>query len=105
MGNVNINLGEKNKLKIFKKNNIYNIVGSSLDLSKYLSQKKKKKSEDLKLKIDGSLKIDLKKIFIPGDFLIDYKNSAQIRKGEIIKLDSFANFEDLTAFSHKVIKN
>ena len=29
----------------------------------------------------------------------------QIRKGEIIKLDSFANFEDLTAFSHKVIKN
>ena len=61
MGNVNINLGEKNKLKIFKKNNIYNIVGSSLDLSKYLSQKKKKKSEDLKLKIDGRLKIDLKK--------------------------------------------
>ena len=42
LGNVNINLGEKNKLKIFKKNNIYNIVGSSLDLSKYLSQKKKK---------------------------------------------------------------
>ena len=105
LGNVNINLGEKNKLKIFKKNNIYNIVGSSLDLSKYLSQKKKKKSEDLKLKIDGRLKIDLKKIFIPGDFLIDYKNSAQIRKGEIIKLDSFANFEDLTAFSHKVIQN
>ena len=42
LGNVNINLGGKNKLKIFKKNNIYNIVGSSLDLSKYLSQKKKK---------------------------------------------------------------
>ena len=105
LGNVNINLGEKNKLKIFKKNNIYNIVGSSLDLSKYLSQKKKKKSEDLKLKIDGRLKIDLKKIFIPGDFLIDYKNSVQIRKGEITKLDSFANFEDLTTFSHKVMKN
>ena len=60
LGNVNINLGEKNKLKIFKKNNIYNIVGSSLDLSKYLSQKKKKKSEDLKLKIDGRLNIRLK---------------------------------------------
>ena len=104
-GKVNINLGEKNKLKIFKKNNIYNILGTSLDLSKYLSQKKKKKSEYLKLKIDGRLNIDLKKIFIPGDFLIDYKNSAQLRKGEIIKLDSFANFEDLSAFSHKVIKN
>ena len=104
LGNININLGKKNKLKIFKKNNIYNIAGSSLDLSKYLSQKKKKKSEDLKLKIDGSLKIDLKKIFIPGDFLIDYKNSTEIRKGEIIKLDSFANFKDLTAFSHKVMK-
>ena len=104
-GNIDINLGEKNKLKIFKKNNIYNIVGSSLDLSKYLSQKKKKKSDDLKFKIDGRLKIDLKKIFIPGDFLIDYKNSAEIRKGDIIKLDSFANFENLTAFSHKVIKN
>ncbi len=105
LGNVNINLGEKNKLKIFKKNNIYNIVGLSLDLSKYLSQKKIKKSEDLKLKIDGRLEIDLKKIFIPGDYLIDYKNSVQIRKGEITKLDSFANFEDLTTFSHKVMKN
>ncbi len=104
-GSVNINLGEKNKLKIFKKNNIYNIVGSSLDLSKYLSQKKKRKSEDLKLKIDGRLEIDLKKILIPGDYLINYKNSLQIRKGEITKLDSFANFEDLTNFSHKVIKN
>ena len=29
----------------------------------------------------------------------------QIKKGDIIKLDSLANFEDLTAFSHKVIKN
>ncbi len=105
LGNINIDIGTKNKLKIFKKNNIYNIVGSSLDLSKYLSQKKKKKSKDLKLKIDGKLKIDLKKIIIPGDFLIDYKNFVQIRKGEIIKLDSFANFEDLSAFSHKVIKN
>jgi len=104
LGNVNIYLSEKNKLKIYKKNNIYNIVGSSLDLSKYLSQKKKK-SKDLKLKIDGRLKIDLKKILIPGDFLIDYENSVQIKKGDIIKLDSFANFEDLTAFSHKVIKN
>ena len=104
LGNVNIYLSEKNELKIYKKNNIYNIVGSSLDLSKYLSQKKKK-SKDLKLKIDGRLKIDLKKILIPGDFLIDYENSVQIKKGDIIKLDSFANFEDLTAFSHKVIKN
>ena len=70
-------------------------------MSKYLSQKKKiKKSEDLKLKIDGRLEIDLKKIFIPGDYLIDYKNSVQIRKGEITKLDSFANFEDLTTFFH-----
>ena len=104
LGNVNIYLSEKNELKIYKKNNIYNIVGSSLDLSKYLSQKKKK-SKDLKFKIDGRLKIDLKKILIPGDFLIDYENSVQIKKGDIIKLDSFANFEDLTAFSHKVIKN
>ncbi len=104
LGNVNIYLSEKNELKIYKKNNIYNIVGSSLDLSKYLSQKKKK-SKDFKLKIDGRLKIDLKKILIPGDFLIDYENSVKIKKGDIIKLDSFANFEDLTAFSHKVIKN
>ena len=104
LGNVNIYLGEKNKFKIYKKNNIYNILGSSLDLSKYLSQKKKK-SKDLKLKINGRLNINLKKIFIPGDFLIDYKNSVQIIKGDIVKLDSFANFEDLTAFSHKVIKN
>ena len=42
LGNVNIYLSEKNELKIYKKNNIYNIVGSSLDLSKYLSQKEKK---------------------------------------------------------------
>ncbi len=105
LGNVNIYLGEMNKFRIYKKNNIYNIVGTSLDLSKYLSQKKNKKSKDLKLKIDGRLKIDLKKIFIPGDFLIDYRNSVQIKKGDIIKLDSFANFEDLTTFSHKVIKN
>jgi len=105
LGNVNINLGKKNKLKILKNNNIYNISGPSLDLSKYLSQKKKKKHKFLKLKIDGKLEIDLNKIFIPGEFLIDYKNSVQIRNGEIIKLDSFANFEDLTAFSHKVIKS
>ena len=105
LGNVNINLGDKNKLKILKKNNIYNITGSSLDLSKYLRQKKKKKFVDLKFKIDGRLNINLKKILIPGDFLIDYKNSAQIKKGEITKLDSFANFDDLTAFSHKVLKS
>ena len=105
LGNVNINLGDKNKLKIFKKNNIYNIVGSSLDLSKYLSQKKKTKFGDLKFKIDGRLKFNIKKILIPGDFLINYKNSVKIRKGKIIKLDSFANFEDLTSFSHKVINN
>ena len=49
--------------------------------------------------------MDIKTIFVPGDFLIDYKNSMQIIKGEIIELDSFANFEDLTSFSHKVIKN
>ena len=105
LGDVNINLGEKNKLKIFKKNNIYNVVGSNLDLSKYLRQKKKKKSENLKLKIDGTFKIALKKIFIPSDFLIDYKNSMQLRKGEIVKLDSLANFEDLSTFSHEVTKN
>ena len=105
LGNININLGEKNKLKMFKKNNIYYVMGSSLDLSKYLSQKSKKKSNNLKLKINGGLKMDIKTIFVPGDFLIDYKNSMQIIKGEIIELDSFANFEDLTSFSHKVIKN
>ncbi len=105
LGNININLGEKNKLKMFKKNNIYYVMGSSLDLSKYLSQKSKKKSNNLKLKINGGLKMDIKTIFVPGDFLIDYKNSMQIIKGEIIELDSFANFEDLSSFSHKVIKN
>ena len=89
---------------------ISSLVTKLVDKDPYLESliedlKKNKKSKDLKLKIDGRLKIDLKKIFIPGDFLIDYRNSVQIKKGDIIKLDSFANFEDLTTFSHKVIKN
>ena len=29
----------------------------------------------------------------------------QLRKGEIVKLDSLANFEDLSTFSHEVTKN
>ena len=37
--------------------------------------------------------------------MIDYENSVQVIQGKIIKLNSFANFKDLTSFSHKVLNN
>ena len=37
--------------------------------------------------------------------MIDYENSIQFVQGKIIKLNSFANFNDLTSFSHKVLNN
>ncbi len=100
-----IDLGERNNLKVFKKNNSYKIAGSSLDLSKYLSSKSNKKSLNLELDIDGNIDTKFKKIYLPGEYLIDYENKIQFKKGKIIKLNSFANFTDLTSFSHKVLKN
>tara|TARA_B100000963_G_scaffold321462_1_gene304780 strand:+ start:3502 stop:5745 length:2244 start_codon:yes stop_codon:yes gene_type:complete len=105
VGKINVNLGKKNKFNIFKKNNNYRIIGSSVDLSKYLSLKNKKKLPDFKSDISGKTNIQFKKIYLPGEYLIDYENSIQFKKGKIISLDSFANFKDLTSFSHKVLKN
>ena len=104
IGNVNVKIEDKNKFKIFKKKNNYQITGSAIDLSKYLVTKKKK-SSNLKLELDGNFKIKFKKIYLPGEYLIDYENSIQVMRGKIIKLNSFANFKDLTSFSHKVLNN
>ena len=104
MGNVNVKIGDKNKFKIFKKRNNFKITGSAIDLSKYLIIKKRK-SSNLKFEFNGNFQIKFKKIYLPGEYLIDYKNSAQVKQGTIIKLNSFANFKDLTSFSHKVLNN
>ena len=105
IGKTNINFGERNNLKIIKKNNNYIILGSSLDLSKYLKSKRKKKITNLKLDINGNIDTKLKKIYLPGEYLTDYENKIKLKKGKITKLDSFANFRDLTSFSHRVLKN
>ncbi len=105
LGNTKIDLGERNKLKIVKKNDIYNITGTTLDLSKYLSERNKKQSLNFKSQIDGKINIVLKKIYLPVNFLIDYKNFVKLEKGEIRKLNSNANFDDATYFSHKIFRN
>ena len=38
--------------------------------------------------IDGSFKVDLKKNFLPGASLINYKNTSLVKKGTITKLNS-----------------
>ena len=105
IGKSHINLGQKNNFQILKNKNNFIIKGSVVDLSKYLSKKKKNKSQDLKFNLNSNLKIDFKKIYLPGDFLENYENFMQIENGKIVKLNSSANFENFTSFSHKVLKN
>ena len=102
---IDVNLGENNKLLIKKIKKNYIITGSNLDLRKILSERKRNKDVQFTKSINGSLKVDIKKIFLPSANLINYKNTGKVTKGEISELNSFANFEDFTTFSHEVKKN
>jgi len=72
IGNVNVKIGDKNKFKIIKNKNNYKMTGSAIDLSKYLVIKKKKLS-NLKFEFNGNFQIKLKKVYLPGEYLIDYE--------------------------------
>ncbi len=103
--NIKIKLGDKNQLEIKKDKKNYNIKGNSLDLTKILKERGRNKDLELNTLIDGVLKVDLKKIHLPDAILINYKNTSTIKKGEFVKLNSFANFEDLTTFVHEIKTN
>jgi len=103
--NIKINLGDNNKLRVTKNKKKYLIKGEKLDLRRVLNQRGRNKDLEFNSMIDGSLKVDLKKIFLPGASLINYKNTSLVKKGTITKLNSFANFDDLTTFSHEVKNN
>lgn len=103
--NIKINLGDNNKLRITKNKKNYLIKGEKLDLRRVLNQKGRNKDVEFNSMIDGSLKVDLKRILLPGASLINYKNTSLVKKGTITKLNSFANFDDLTTFSHEVKNN
>jgi hypothetical protein len=103
--NIKIKLGDKNQLEIKKDKKNYNIKGNSLDLTKILKERGRNKDLELNTLIDGVLKVDLKKIHLPDAILINYKNTSTIKKGEFVKLNSFANFEDLTTFIHEIKTN
>ena len=103
--NIKINLGDNNKLRVTKKKRNYLIKGEKLDLRRVLNQRERNKDVKFNSTIDGSLKVDLKRIFLPGASLINYKNTSLVKKGTITKLNSFANFDDLTTFSHEVKNN
>ena len=103
--NIKINLGDNNKLHVTKKKRNYLIKGEKLDLRRVLNQRERNKDVEFNSMIDGSLKVDLKRIFLPGASLINYKNTSLVKKGTITKLNSFANFDDLTTFSHEVKNN
>jgi len=103
--NIKINLGDNNKLDVSKNKKNYLIKGEKLDLRKILKQRGRNKDVEFNSMIDGSLKVDLKRIYLPGTSLINYKNTSLIKKGTITKLNSFANFDDLTTFSHEVKNN
>ena len=103
--NIKINLGDNNKLRVTKNKKNYLIKGEKLDLRRVLNQRGRNKDVEFNSMIDGSLKVDLKKIFLPGASLINYKNTSLVKKGTITKLNSFANFDDLTTFSHEVKNN
>jgi len=98
---IKINLGQTNELEINQTKKNFIIYGKKLDLSKLLVSKNKNNLEFNSL-IDGSLTIDLKKIFLPSATLVNYKNQSTIRKGTIVKLNSFANFNDMTTFFHEI---
>ena len=102
---ININLGDKNNLQIEVKKNQYIIKGSSLDLTKILTKRGRNKDITFNPSISGKLKVDLKNVLLPSANLINYKMNGDVKKGEIVNLNSFANFEDLTTFSHEVKKN
>ena len=103
--NIKINLGDNNKLHISKNKKNYLIKGEKLDLRRVLNQRGRNKDVEFNSMIDGSLKVDLKRIYLPGASLINYKNTSLVKKGTITKLNSFANFDDLTTFSHEVKNN
>ena len=103
--NIKINLGDNNKLRVTKNKRNYLIKGEKLDLRRVLNQRGRNKDVEFNSMIDGSLKVDLKRIFLPGASLINYKNTSLVKKGTITKLNSFANFDDLTTFSHEVKNN
>ena len=98
---IKINLGQTNDLEINQTKKNFIIYGKKLDLSKLLVSKNKNNLEFNSL-IDGSLTIDLKKIFLPSATLVNYKNQSTIIKGTIVKLNSFANFNDMTTFFHEI---
>ncbi|WP_440696106.1 hypothetical protein [Candidatus Pelagibacter sp. HIMB109] len=103
--NIKINLGDNNKLRVTQNKRSYLIKGEKLDLRRVLNQRERNKEVEFNSMIDGSLKVDLKRIFLPGASLINYKNTSLVKKGTITKLNSFANFDDLTTFSHEVKNN
>lgn len=103
--NIKINLGDNNKLRVTKNKRNYLIKGEKLDLRRVFNQRRRNKDVEFNSMIDGSLKVDLKRIYLPGASLINYKNTSLVKKGTITKLNSFANFDDLTTFSHEVKNN
>ena len=103
--NIKINLGDNNKLHVTKNKKNYLIKGEKLDLRRVLNQRGRNKDVEFNSMIDGSLKVDLKRIYLPGASLINYKNTSLVEKGTITKLNSFANFDDLSTFSHEVKNN
>ncbi len=103
--NIKISLGDNNKLEVNKNKKNYFIKGQKLDLTKILTQRSRNKDIEFNSIIDGFFKVDLKRIYLPGTSLINYKNISTIKKGTVIKLNSFANFDDLTTFSHEVKNN
>ena len=102
--NIKVNLGENNFNVTNNKKN-YLIKGEKLDLRRVLKERKRNKDIQFNSIVDGSLKVDLKKIYLPGTSLINYKNTSLVKKGTITKLNSFANFDDFTTFSHEVNNN
>lgn len=103
--NIKINLGDNNNLRVTKNKKNYLIKGEKLDLRRVLNQRGRNKDVEFNSMIDGFLKVDLKRIYLPGASLINYKNTSLVVKGNITKLNSFANFDDLTTFSHEVKNN
>ena len=103
--NIKINLGDNNKLHVTKNKKNYLIKGEKLDLRRVLNQRGRNNDVEFNSMIDGFLKVDLKRIYLPGASLINYKNTSLVEKGTITKLNSFANFDDLSTFSHEVKNN
>ena len=102
---ININLGDKNNLQIDAKKNQYIIKGSSLDLTKILTKRGRNKDVAFDPLISGKIKVDLKNVLLPSANLINYKMSGNIRKGEIINLNSFEIFAYKTTFHNEFKKN